>query len=223
MASPRAEGSQLARIRRFYSGFAPRYDRKIARIDRLLFADARAWVCSRATGDVLEIGVGTGLNLALYRPDVRLSGIDLSPEMLELARARALALGREVRLSIGDAQALEFEDQSFDTAVFSLSLCTIPDDRRAIAEAHRVLRPGGRLVLVEHVKSSNPVVRLGQRIIDPFTRWFQADHQLREPLVYLHAEGFEVEDLHRSGWGIVERLQARKVRGFLPETRPTEG
>ena len=100
--------------------------------------------------------------------------------MLELARARALALGREVGLFIGDAQALEFEDQSFDTAVFSLSLCTIPDDRRAIAEAHRVLRPGGRLVLVEHVKSSNPVVRLGQRIIDPFTRWFQADHQLRD-------------------------------------------
>ena len=213
MADPPPARTELARIRRFYAGFAPKYDRKIDRIDRRLFAGARAWVCSRAAGDVLEVGVGTGLNLALYGPDARLTGIDLSPEMLELARVRALELGREVRLLEGDAQALDLEDQSFDTVVFSLSLCTVPDVRRAVAEAHRVLRPGGRLLLVEHVRSPNPVVRLGQRIIDPFTRRFQADHQLREPLVDVRAEGFVVEDLHRSGWGIVERLLARKVGG----------
>jgi SAM-dependent methyltransferase len=79
-----------------------------------------------------------------------LTGIELSPRMLEIGRRRAEELGRDVDLRIGDAQALEFEDQSFDTVIIMFGLCTIPDDRAAATEAHRVLRPGGRLVLLEH-------------------------------------------------------------------------
>ena len=73
--------------------------------------------------------------------------------MLDIARRRAGELGRPVELRLGDAQALEFEDATFDTVVCTLSLCTIPDDRAAVAEVRRVLRPGGRFVLLEHVRS----------------------------------------------------------------------
>jgi ubiquinone/menaquinone biosynthesis C-methylase UbiE len=113
-------------------------------------------------------------------------------------------------LRVGDAQALEFPDQSFDTVVCTLSLCTIPDDRTAVAEVRRVLRPSGRFLMLEHVRSPLLLVRLGQRLLEPLAVRFEADHLLREPLEHLRAEGFEVEQLERSKLGIVERVAARK-------------
>src|SRR5207249_10418367 len=103
----------------------------------------------------LEVGIGTGLDIPLYPLEVALTGVDASPEMLAIAEQRAASLGRDARLVVGDAEVLEFPDASFDTVVFALSLCTIPDDRRAVAEARRVLRLSGRLLLLEHVRSSN--------------------------------------------------------------------
>jgi ubiquinone/menaquinone biosynthesis C-methylase UbiE len=94
--------------------------------------------------------------------------------------------------------------------VCTLGLCTIPDPRRAVAEARRVLRPGGRMLLVEHVRSPIRPVRLIERLLDPLSVRFAADHLTREPLEYLHAEGFEIERVERSKWGIVERVSARK-------------
>ena len=94
--------------------------------------------------------------------------------------------------------------------MFAFVLCTIPDDRRAMAEAVRVLCPGGRLLLVEHVRSPNLVVRAIERLLEPVTLWRMADHLLREPLSHVLAEGLEVERLERSWFGVVERLAARK-------------
>lgn len=123
---------------------------------------------------------------------------------------RGAALHLTVDLRVGDAQTLEFPDGSFDTVLFGLALCSIPDDRRAVAEARRVLRPGGRVALLEHVRSPNAVVRSVQRMLDPLAVRFQGDHLLREPAALLEAEGLVVEDLRRSRWGIVERVIARK-------------
>jgi ubiquinone/menaquinone biosynthesis C-methylase UbiE len=141
---------------------------------------------------------------------VKLTGIDLSPQMLGIAQRRAQELGRKVDLRVGDAQALDFPDNRFDMVVSTLSLCTIPDDRRAMAEARRVLQPGGRLLLLEHVRSPLTLVRAAQRALDPITVRLQADHLLREPLDHVETEGLVVEQIERSRWGIVERLAARK-------------
>ena len=103
-----APTSETERVRAIYERMAGGYDRMIATWERLLFEDGRQWVCSRARGSVLEIGVGTGRNLEAYPDDVQLVGIDLSPAMLGLARARARHLGRDVDLRLGDAQALSF-------------------------------------------------------------------------------------------------------------------
>jgi ubiquinone/menaquinone biosynthesis C-methylase UbiE len=88
--------------------------------------------------------------------------------MAELGRERARELGREIDLRVGDAEHLDIADESFDTVICTYGLCTIPDDRSAVREAKRVLRPGGRLLLAEHVRSPNPIVRTIQRVIDPW-------------------------------------------------------
>jgi ubiquinone/menaquinone biosynthesis C-methylase UbiE len=113
------------------------------------------------------VAVGTGRNLAIYPADVRLTGIDLSPRMLDRARDRAAALGRDVELRVADAQDLPFADEVFDTVVCTLGLCSIPDERAAVREMHRVLRPGGRLLLLEHVRSPIRAVRIGQELVEP--------------------------------------------------------
>jgi len=201
---------ETERVRRIYDESAGRYDRQIGFFERLLFGGGREWVCSRARGEVLEVAVGTGRNLPFYPKEVRLTGVELSPAMLEVARARAQELGVEADLRVGDAQALPFPDDAFDTVVMMLSLCTIPDDRRAVAEASRVLKTDGHLLLLEHVRSPVLPVRAVQRVLDPLFARFQADHLLREPLDHLQDASLEVERLERSKWGIVERVSARK-------------
>ena len=197
-------------VRRVYEREAGNYDQNVKLPERLLFAGGREWVCAQAEGEVLEIAVGTGRNLPHYPDGVRLTGIEFVPAMLEVARRRAVELGRPVELRLGDAQALEFEDATFDTVVCTLSLCTIPDDRAAVAEVRRVLRPGGRFVLLEHVRSPVRAVRGVQRLLAPAFVRFGADHLLREPLEHVQAEGFSIELLERSKLGLVERLLARK-------------
>ena len=201
--------TETERVRAIYERDAPRYDRTIGFFERVLFRDAREWVCSQASGDVLEIAIGTGLNLAHYPGEVRVTGIELSPAMLDRARERAAALGREADLRVGDATALEVPDASFDTVVSTFTLCSIPDPAAAVGEVRRVLRPGGRFVFAEHVRSPRPAVRAGQRLLNPLAVRFQADHLLREPLDYLTAHGFALERLERYGLGIVERGTAR--------------
>src|SRR4051812_10653321 len=136
--------SETDRVREIFDRDAPRHDRTMGFFERLLFRDARSWVCSQAEGRTLELAVGTGLNLPYYPSGVKLTGIELSPAMLERAQARAKELGRDADLLLGDATALDFADASFDTVVCTFGLCTIPDDAAAVAEARRVLRPGGR-------------------------------------------------------------------------------
>jgi ubiquinone/menaquinone biosynthesis C-methylase UbiE len=201
------------RVRDFYDDSSGRYNRQIAFFERVLFGDGRRWVASQASGDVLEIALGTGRNLRFYPPNVRLTGIELSPAMLELARSEAADVGRDADLRVGDAQALEFTDESFDTVTCTLGLCTIPDDRAAVAEVWRVLRPGGRFVLMEHVRSTRPVARGVQRVLEPLTLRFEHDHLLRDPLDYLPSAGFIIERAERSKLGIVERVVARKPDG----------
>jgi ubiquinone/menaquinone biosynthesis C-methylase UbiE len=206
----RPADARAERLRRYWDKQAPKYDKQVAFFERRLFGDGRHWVCSQATGDVLEVAIGTGRNLPFYPEGIRLTGTDFSPAMLELARRQADQLGRRVDLRLGDAQALELPDASFDTVVCTLSLCAIPDERRAVAEMKRVLRPGGRLLLLDHVAGLPRWLRAIQRLLELVTRPATGDHQLRHPLLQVQAEGLEVERREQSKLGMVERLAARK-------------
>ena len=189
---------------------AGRYDREMNFWDRHLFGDSRPWACGRADGDVLEVAVGTGRNLSFYPDGTRLTGVDWSPAMLGIARQRAAALGREADLRQGDAQALDFPDESFDTVLCALGLCAIPDDRRAVTEMARVLRPGGRLLLVDHVAASASPLRAVQWLYERITIPLAGEHFRRRPLIYLRELGFLIEESERFKLGVVERVRARK-------------
>ncbi|MGZ3627694.1 MAG: class I SAM-dependent methyltransferase [Ktedonobacteraceae bacterium] len=203
--------TETERVREIFDASASQYDKSMVFNEKLLFGDGRAWACSQAQGQVLEIAIGTALNLPFYPADVEITGIEISPAMLELARHRAQSLGRQVELVIGDAQALPFADQSFDTVVCTIALCSIPDERKAVAEAWRILRPGGRFVALEHVCSPNIIIRTLERMLESYTVRTQADHLLREPVEAMQEVGFSIEYLKRQKLGIVERLIARKV------------
>jgi ubiquinone/menaquinone biosynthesis C-methylase UbiE len=187
---------------------AANYDRAMAFWDRKLFGDSRQWACGHASGDVLEVAVGTGLNLPLYPAEARVTGLDLSEGMLALARARKV--DRPPTLRQGTAHALPFGDASFDTVVCTFGLCAIPDPDAAVDEMVRVLRPGGRLILVDHVVSSSRLVRGVQWLLERITVPVGGEHFRRRPLLHVQARGLHVDKQERFKLGIVERLVARK-------------
>jgi ubiquinone/menaquinone biosynthesis C-methylase UbiE len=198
-------------IRRSYAREAAKYDRSMGFFEQRLFGiEHRQWAASRAQGDTLEVAVGTGLNLPHYPRDIRVVGIDLSPEMLELARLRARGLARDLDLTAGDAHDLPYAAESFDTVVCTYSLCNIPDHGRAVREMARVLRPGGRLILVDHVRSSIRPILWVQKLVEVFSWRFQSETQTRRPLDQVVSAGFEIVERDRMRAGVVERLVASK-------------
>ena len=199
-----------AKARRVWDKAAPSYDDSMGWFERTFIEDGREWITSRARGRVLEVAVGTGRDLPFYPADVTLTGIDLSPAMLRLARRRAAELGREVDLRVGDAQKLPFDDESFDTVVTALALCSIPDAVAAIGEMKRVLVPGGRLLLLDHIRSSWPPIAAGQWLVERVTIPAGGDHLTRRHLPVVKRAGLEIVESVRRKAGTIERIHARK-------------
>ena len=195
--------------RRAYAKSAPKYDKQIGFFERRVFGtDHRPWACSRANGRTLEVAVGTGLNFPHYPPRIELVGLDLSPEMLAIADARAKSLGTKVDFKEGDAQELPFSDAEFDSVICTYSLCNVPDVERTVAEMKRVLRPGGRLILVDHIGSSVKPILWFQLLIEFFSKRIEGEYQTRRPLLQVKEAGVEVDELQRSHAGVIERLVA---------------
>lgn len=199
-----------ARQRRVWDKYAPTYDRQIAFLEKVWFSGGREWLGKHARGRVLEVAIGTGLNLPHYPADTTITGVELSPAMLAIARRRAADLGRDVDLREGDAEHLPFDDASFDTAVCALSLCSIPDPAAAIDEMHRVLVPDGRLLLLDHIVSSWPPIHAAQWLLERITIRTANEHFTRRPLPLVEGAGFEIVETERLKAGTVERVFARK-------------
>jgi ubiquinone/menaquinone biosynthesis C-methylase UbiE len=134
-------------------------------------AAERARFVPMATGTVLEIGAGSGLNLPFYGPKVvRLYALDPSRELWRMARRRVNAAAFPVEYLTASAEAIPLDDQAVDTVVTTWTLCSIPDPGKALAEMRRVVRPGGRLIFVEHGRSPEPRVRAWQDRLTPLWR-----------------------------------------------------
>jgi ubiquinone/menaquinone biosynthesis C-methylase UbiE len=166
-------------------------------------------VCSKATGNVLEVAVGTGLNLPHYPVGVQLTGVDYSPAMLRIARQRAGQLGRARDLREGTGSTGVSRRHVRHGGLHLLS-ARDPDDRAAAAEMTRVLSPGGLLLLADHVEASPWPARAAQVLIEPASFPVGGEHLRRRPLSHVQALALTVEDHDRFEPGIVERLAARK-------------
>jgi ubiquinone/menaquinone biosynthesis C-methylase UbiE len=192
------------------------YDR-VARIHHLLEApmewmggtERRRRVLAGARGRVLEVGVGTGVNFQHYPADVQLLGIDISEQMLRRARERADRTGREITLETADVESLPFEDESFDTVTATCVFCSVSDPIRGLEEVRRVVRPDGRVLLVEHVRPENPVMGWLFDRLTPITRRVMGPEINRRTEANVRAAGLEILRVRRDG--IWREIEARPI------------
>ena len=201
-------GFSKENIQTAYSDLASDYNRKLWIEERLLGVKGmRQRLIGLAQGDVLEVACGTGLNFALYGPISSLTAVDLSPEMLSVAEKEAEKLGLAAAFQVMDAETLSFEDNSFDTVVSTLSTCTFPDPIAALQEMSRVCRPGGRILLLEHGRSSfRPLAFLQDKMAQSHyenagCRWNQEPEQL------IKTAGLDVVSSKRAAFGVFHTIQ----------------
>lgn len=175
-------------------------------LEWLIFRRLRRRIFPPLSGDVLELGTGTGVNLPLYGPDARVTGCDASGEMLTwAARHRTRA---PVALVQVDVQRLPFTDGSFDLVTASLVFCSVADPARGLAEARRVLRPGGRLVLLEHTRGSGLGAWLTDTLCPLWDTWSRDCRLSRETAQAVVRAGFKVRRVERHALGIVRVIEA---------------
>lgn len=138
-------------------GFSAIYDRLFKASEEAGLRRMRADLVAAAKGRVLELGAGTGANVELYPESVaELVLVEPDPHMTKRLREKLAEWGRDAEVVEASAERLPFEDSSFDTAVVTLVLCTVPNPEAALAEIDRVLKPGGQLLFIEHVRSERP-------------------------------------------------------------------
>jgi len=175
--------------------FAAAYDRAFEATEEAGLREMRRQLLSEAKGRVLELGAGTGANLDLYPENVdEVVGLEPDPHMAKRLRVTVAESSRPASVSEAPAERLPFEDASFDTVVSTLVFCTVPEPAPALAETARVLRPGGRLLFLEHVRSENRELALWQdRLEKPWRFLGDGCHCNRDTVATIAASPLEVE------------------------------
>ncbi len=177
--------------------FASIYDRMMAPAERSFMRHVREEIAGGARGRVLEVGAGTGANFPYYNDHAEeIVATEPDLHMLARARRRAEEVGRSIDLRQAPAEQLPFEDDSFDTVVSTLVMCTVREPLRALSEVRRVLKPSGRLRMYEHVRYDHAFGAFWQDLITPAWRWFGAGcHPNRDTASFVREAGFDFEQL----------------------------
>jgi len=195
-------------VRQIYDKLGANYDRWTRVMDSSGINKFRKQLLERASGRVLEVAVGTGKNLQFYPPGCDLTGVDLSPRMLEVANERATQQKLPFTPQIGNVEALTFPNESFDTVVCTLGLCTFPHPEQAVSEMRRVCKPSGQLLFLEHTRPQNPWVAFALDKLERFTIPRLGCHAGRNTLESVRLSGVMVtEEVRRLG-GLLFTLQA---------------
>lgn len=176
------------KIRGRYDRIAPMFNK----MDGMMDDKLKSSLIARAHGNVLEVGVGTGANLTFYPKNVHVTGIDFSPKMLSFARERAQEVAARVQLLEMDVQHLTFADNTFDTVVSTCVFCSVPDPIAGLREIRRVLKPHGRLLMLEHMLSDHRPIALFLHALNPLTVRATGANVNRRTLDNLKAAGFSI-------------------------------
>lgn len=189
-----------------YQRISPWYDRMEA-LSEKRYLPWRRKLWSQVTGQrIIEVGVGTGKNMPFYPAGIQISAVDLTPGMLERARKRALDLKLHVDLRLGDAQNLEFPKASFDAAVATFVFCSVPDPVQGFREIKRVVRPGGYLYLLEHMRSNNPFLGKIMDMVNPMVVRMIGANINRRTVENIQKAGLKVEEIEDLGTGGIFKL-----------------
>lgn len=182
-----------------YDRVAAMYDVYTAPMEAMGGRRARRRLLARAQGRILELGIGTGLNLPHYPAGTELTGIDISPRMLDRARQRATRLGVAVDLKVADIEQLPYPDASFDTATATCVFCSVNDPVRGLREAARVVRPTGQILLYEHVRPTNPLLGTVTDLLSPLTRRLFGPELNRRTEHNVTVAGLHITEIRRAG------------------------
>ena len=202
-----------------YNRIAPVYDLMEAIVERFVYRRWRERLWSRVDGNrILEVGVGTGKNLPYYPKGVQVTAVDLSDKMLERAQRRAEELDIEVDLYLMDAQRLAFPDAAFDAVVATFVFCSVPDPVLGLRELGRVVRPGGRVILLEHVRVNKTVIGRLMDLLDPLVVRLMGPHINRRTVENVKKAGLEIERVEELIPGglfklIVARTKHKQIGG----------
>lgn len=200
-------------IRKRYNRIAPLYDLMEGFAERSSFGKWRKLLWGKVEGtNILEIGVGTGKNFPYYPKEAGITAIDFSEKMLERARKKAGQQGIKVNLLYMDAQDLRFPDNTFDTVAATFVFCSVPDPIRSLVEIKRVLKLGGKVVLLEHVLSENRVVARLMNIMNPLVVRIMGANVNRKTVENVSKAGLSVERVSHLGH-IFRLIEARNQRG----------
>lgn len=163
---------------------------------------------------MLEVGVGTGKNIPYYPTRVEVTGVDISPKMLQRAAWRAERLQRKVKLEHMDLEQLDFEDNTFDTVVATCVFCSVPHPVRGLGEVRRVCRPGGKVLLLEHVLSANRVLGWMMNVVNPVVARLMGLNINRRTVENTIRGGLEVERVTDLAASIFKLIEARKPPAY---------
>lgn len=201
-----------AQTRARYQRIAPIYDRMETMSERR-FRTWRPQVWSLVQGPkVLEVGVGTGKNMPYYPQGLAITAIDLTPGMLERAKTRAQALNLDVDLQLGDVQALDFPDNIFDEVVATCVFCSVPDPVLGLREIARVVKPGGQVLLLEHMRAANPLLGLLMDVLNPVVVRMMGANINRRTVENVQKSGLQLVRTEDMGLGgIVKLMVATKA------------
>lgn len=179
-----------------YSRASKMYDLMESPIEKLAFNKYRKKAVNLAQGKTLEVGIGTGKNLEYYDKTIELHGIDFSDGMLEksIQKVNELSL-QHVSLYQMDAQNLSFEDNTFDTVISTFVFCTIPDAEKGLQEVYRVLKPGGKAIFLEHMKSKHRIINLFLYMMNVFSKWFLGTSMVRKTQERINKSGLVINQV----------------------------